>query len=208
MPRLRASSEQGLTLIELIVAMSILVLLFSAVWTFILRGYEFQGVEFAQVIAQETARKGLETMIQEIRAANLADSGAYLIQSADASTFTFFSDVDADEKRERVRYFLSGTNVRRGIIEPTGFPITYPTASETFTTIATSVQSGSGGNDPLFAYYPATYTGSESAMSLPVNITDIRVVRVSIVVDADTSQRPDPFTLTSVAELRSIKDNL
>lgn len=98
----------GFTFIETLATIAIFVLAMGAVVGFILVGFRAQSYNFQQATAINEARKGVETMVKEIRAAKTADDGSYLIEKADDNEFIFYSDIDKDGAVERVRYFLGG----------------------------------------------------------------------------------------------------
>ena len=101
---------KGFTFIETLVAIFVFTLVMGAVAGFIVLSYQTQGYAFEESAAIEEARRGIEIMIKEIRAAKTGDSGAYPIELADDKQFIFYSDIDNDGETERVRYFLSVVN--------------------------------------------------------------------------------------------------
>ena len=103
---------KGFTLVESIITIFIFVLAFGAAVGLVIWIYRFQSFTWEQSIAIEEARRGIETMVKEIREATYGENGAFPIEKADDKEFIFYSDIDGDNKVERVRYFL-GT-VREG----------------------------------------------------------------------------------------------
>jgi len=97
---------RSFTLIETLVAIAVFVLIFIAVSIFITMAYQSQGYTWQQSIAIDEARKGIETMVKEIREARAGDDGSYPIVLAADKEFIFFSDIDQDGQTEKVRYFL------------------------------------------------------------------------------------------------------
>jgi len=97
---------QGFTLIETIITIFIFTLLISAVFGLILMLYRTQNFAWQQSIAIDEARRGVETMIKEIKEAKQGENGSYPIELAEDKEFIFYSDIDNDGKVERVRYFL------------------------------------------------------------------------------------------------------
>ena len=108
--RASKSQNRGFTLIETLAAIGIFTLAFGATTAFILVIYRTQGYAFQQSTAINEARKGVETMVKEIREAKTGDNGSYLIEKADDNEFIFYSDIDKDGEIERVRYFLGGSS--------------------------------------------------------------------------------------------------
>ncbi len=61
---------------------------------------------------------------------------------------------------------------------------------------------------PIFQYYPATYDGTGSALSIPVTISSVRLVKITVIIDNDPNRSPVPMIVTSSVTLRNLKDNL
>jgi len=97
---------KGFTFIEAIVAIAIFVIATEALFTAILMLYRTHGYTWEESQAIEEARRGVETMVREIRNARNGEDGSYPIFLANDKEFIFFSDIDNDGKTERVRYFL------------------------------------------------------------------------------------------------------
>ena len=101
---------KSFTLVETLIAIFIFFVIMvglssSVVWLYRTHSYTWQ-----QALAVDEARRGIETMVKEIREAKQADNGAYPIELANDKEFIFYSDIDHDGKTERVRYFLGQTN--------------------------------------------------------------------------------------------------
>ena len=98
--------QGSFTLTEAIVAIFVFSLLMGAISATILILYRTHSYEWQQSIAVEDARRGIETIVKEIREAREGENGAYPIEYAGDKEFIFYSDIDNDGKTERVRYFL------------------------------------------------------------------------------------------------------
>jgi type II secretory pathway pseudopilin PulG len=99
----------GLTLIETLVAIFVFTLAMGAVSGLITMVYRTHDYTWQQSIAIEEARRGIETMVKEIRGAREGGDGSYPIELARDKEFVFYSDIDNDGETERVRYFLGTT---------------------------------------------------------------------------------------------------
>ena len=199
----RTNKEQGFSLVEAVVVVGIMGVIVTALYFFIARGYDLNRREANQILAQEHARQAVETIKPEVRQADDAVTGSYVIDTATATEFIYYSDVDSDGTTERVRYTLAGSTLQRGIVEPAGSPLSYDLGTETVTDIASDVV------DPnVFAFYDSTFDGMGSPLFAPVDVTDVRLVGVTISVDAVPGQEPDAFTLSERVQLRNLKDNL
>lgn len=97
---------KGFTLIETIVTIFIFALAMGAVTGFIVMAYRTYSYTWEQSIAIDEARRGIETMVKEIREARPGDDGSFPIEKAGDKEFIFYSDIDKDSETEKVRYFL------------------------------------------------------------------------------------------------------
>jgi type II secretory pathway pseudopilin PulG len=102
--------EKSFTLIETIVAVAIFGMIIIAVFSAISLLYKVNSYTWQQSLAVDEARRGIKTMITEIREATFGEDGSYLIGKASDKEFIFYADVDNDGQVERVRYFLGSVN--------------------------------------------------------------------------------------------------
>lgn len=192
--------NSGFTLIETMVAIFIFALAMGAIAAFVILGYKTQSYTFQQSRAISEARKGVETMVKEIREAQTGDDGSYIIEKADDYEFIFYSDVDKDKEVERVRYFIDGTNFKKGVIDPSGWPIQYDPENEAITTLSQYVRN----QPPIFRYFD----GSGQELAPPARLKDTKLMDVYLVVNVDPNRLPQDFVLESKVQLRNLKENL
>lgn len=195
--------NRGFTLVEIFFGISIfliilfvLVLLSKNIWTynsFITLSIDGTGKE----------RQALKTITSEMRTASSANNGAYAVNQASSTSFTFYSDIYDNGIKERVRYFLNGSQLQKGVVVPSGSPLTYNIANETITTIISNLT-----NSTVFDYYSNTYDGTTGPLSSPVDIAAIRLVKVTLTIDKNTTMPPPATTFSTQITLRNLKDNL
>jgi len=101
---------RSFTLIETIITVLVFSLILGIVCGFLVASYKVFGFGWQQAVAIEEARRGIETMMREIREARVGEDGSYPIVKAGDKEFVFFSDIDRDGEVERVRYFLGSAN--------------------------------------------------------------------------------------------------
>ncbi len=190
---------KGITIIETLVAVVILTLVLGAVSAFIFLGYRAQNYTWQQSIAMNEAQKGIETMIQEIRKAQSGDDGSYIIEKAEDFQFVFFSDINRNGKAERVRYFIDGSDFKKGVIQPNGWPIKYNPVSEQVSVLSQYVRN----LPPIFRYFD----GNNQELSAPARLNDTKLMRVRLVVNVNPNRSPQDFVLESDVQIRNIKVN-
>jgi Flp pilus assembly protein TadG len=81
----------------------------------------------------------------------------------------------------------------------------YNTNNESRKILVTGVRNGP--NYPIFEYFSSSYAGTSSAMTYPIDIKSIRLVKINITIDSDINKSPIPITYTSQTALRNLKDN-
>lgn len=201
----QCSRRDGFSLFEIVMVLAIFAIILFAVTSFrgnldTLENLINQKLQSRQDLDQE-----FQIMITELRSAGPSSLGAYPVEAASTSSITFFSDIDKDGIFERVRYFLSSTTIQKGVIEPTGNPLVYSTSTEATTTIVSNVIVPT--STPLFAYYGTDYTGSESALASPIDLTKIRLVKVSLSVDVNPKLAPVPIFFSNTVNIRNLRSN-
>lgn len=197
---------QGFTLIEILIAMGIFTGLAVLMSTF---GKDiFVNNTFIQdsLVTESEARGALKRAIAELRAASPSNNGLYPLAVVDKNTLTFFSDIDKDGLRERVRYFVATSSLQRGVTKPTGAPAVYIQANESLSTAVHDLVNPT--STPVFAFYADTYNGTSSPLAWPVNIPDVRLVKMTIIIDTNPARSPTVMTFTSQVTIRNLKDNL
>lgn len=202
--KIRNCSDQGLTLIETIVAIGIFSLATVAIMVFISQGFKAQKQSIQNIIAQQEIRRALKIMSKEIRGAAESAEGDYAIDTAQGQSLTFYTNIDDDVTTERVRYFLDGTELKRGLTQPSGEPPTYG-EDEEISILARYVNNES---TPIFTYYDTNYTGTEDPLPLPADIGEIRLIHIHLIIDVDPEQPPEGIILETEATLRNLKENL
>jgi prepilin-type N-terminal cleavage/methylation domain-containing protein len=190
---------KGFTLIETLVVIAIFILVLGGTVGMILGLYKAHYYTLQQVQAIEEARNGVETMIKEIRESRAGDDGSYVIEKAEDYEFVFYSDIDKDGDTEKVRYFIDGSDFKKGVINPTGDPPQY-VGEEAIFILSKYVRN----QPPIFRYFD----GSLSELSAPARLKDTKLMRVYLVINVDPNREPQDFVLENEVQLRNLKENL
>lgn len=196
------NKSAGFTLLEVVVAIGLFAMIIVGVTAFITTTFKSNDVIYNQLSAQKDARNALSTIVKELRNANSSSIGSYLIDTAASSTIVFYSDLNSDTFRERVRYFVSGNLLKKGVISPSGSPLAYNPASEAVTIVARDIIP----NSEPFQYFNETYNGNGTGLlAQPVNVTTVRYVRITMVIDQKPNVAPVPLTASAEVEIRNLK---
>lgn len=199
-------NNKGLTLVELLISVAIIVIVLSGVSSLYYTSRQSTAAIWSDLEAQRDARRVTQELRNYARRANIANNGAYPIDTASSSQFIFYADIDSDGLVERVRYEYATTTLVRGIIKPTGTPYIYDTDFEEVTVIARGVRNVQNGVD-IFEYFDENYAATGTPLAAPIDITDVRTVRVYLQVDEDTSSPPSAFDVSTAVHIRNLKQN-
>lgn len=155
----------------------------------------------------DQARKVIASFTNELRNAAQGNEGSYQLSQAGDSQIIFYSSYGASgTKVNRIRYYLSGSTLYKGVVVPTGSPLTYNLATEVVTTVQ---QNLTNGTTPVFYYYDDTYSGTTSPLAQPVNLTTVKFVKINLIVMKQNSATDtSTFTIDGGATIRSLKTNL
>lgn len=198
--------RKGFSLIEIIIVVAIAATLVLAVSGL---GGNVNGLN--NLVSQELQSKSdisqtLQIFTTEIRSASAAQNGAYAIELAASSSLVFYSDINKNGNAERVRYFYATSTIWKGVIQPTGTPATYPAATEVVLDLIDSVIPPTT-STPLFRYYDASYTGIQTPLVAPVDVSAIRLVGISFYSDVQPNQSPGAQYFSSLVDVRNLRSN-
>ncbi len=198
-------THKGMTLIEMLMAISIFSIIILAVTYSAAAFYRYNAYGLEQAQAVDSARRGIEPSINNIREATYSDEGAYPVISATANSFSFYSDINGDNSIEKIRLYLdtSSNTFKRGVIKSAGDPPVYDGQPETIVVLADNVRNIEQAVD-IFKYYDNT--GIE--ITNLSNVSSVAFVKMSVVVNINPVRSPNDFTLRASAALRNLKSNL
>jgi len=198
-------NNRGITLVEIIVAVGIFSLLAIAVATIFTYSLKANKIIWEQLSTQNEGRKIVQDFVNELRSANYSSIGAYTLETVAEKEITFYSNIDGDSYKERVRYFLSGDTLKKGITKPSGTPLVYSTSTELIIDVVHDVYNTS---TPIFYYYSQNYGYTSSTpLSQPVSVTAVKMVGVVLELEEDPRASPLPFHIESKVEIRNLKEN-
>lgn len=199
------SFYKGFTVIETLVALTIFILAFSLISSFIIGNFNFWRYNFSNLQIQKDAKVIIEKIISEIRKAQYSDTGAFPLEKTANQELIFYADIDKSSDRERIRYFLDETNLKKGIIKPEGAPLSYPPEKENITIVLENVQNK---QTSIFEYFNQDYSGKESPLAQPVNVIDVKLIKIFFTIDDNPQKPPKEFIIEAKAMLRNLKENL
>ncbi|OGG44131.1 hypothetical protein A2841_03980 [Candidatus Kaiserbacteria bacterium RIFCSPHIGHO2_01_FULL_48_10] len=193
------SVVHGLTLLEMLVTLAIFTIIMATIVSSVLLFYRSNSSAIEQAYQVESARKGVDLLVRDIREVSYADNGAYPLAAIATSSIIFYADTDRDESVEMITYKLSGASFLRTVVDSSGNPSVY-TSTGTTTVVSRYVQ-----NNPqdvvIFQYLNASSTPI-SSMS---EIVNVRSIVINLIVNVNPTRAPGEFTLRSSATLRNLR---
>ncbi len=200
------NTKKGFTLVEILVATSISVSVMVIFGKFASDIFTQNRTYSAQLEAENELRTILSPFPSEVRSAAPSDRGDYPIVSAGADEFIFYTDIDYNGSRERIRYFIEDNTFKKGITYSEGDPEVYDVGTEQIVEVVRSVVSANSG----FTYYGSTYDGESSVTALvqPVFPNEVRLVEIMVAVDSDPNKPPREVSMSTKVSIRNLKDNL
>lgn len=198
--------QKGFSLAEVVISIAVGGAILVAIFNFSNSIFSFNSNSQENLSAQTEGRRVLKTIAKELRSASPSSLGAYPVVQAATSSITFFSNIDSDSHKEQIRYFLQNGSIKKGVIKPTGSPLVYNSANESVVTLISNVRNST--STPIFEYFDSNYAGTSSPLSIPVPVTSVRFVRISVSIDKYPNRTLGPVIVTTQVFLRNLKDNL
>lgn len=168
-------SESGFTVIELIFTAAIVAIVIAAIYQllyFVQNSWARDEVEAQQLQAADVA---ISSMSRALRGIVVPSPSLSAIEVADKNEMAFYSDVDSDEKPEKVRYLVSGGNLIMGLMEPTSGPPWVYGGSESQIIVARDLVNDA--SHPLFRYFDSTQT--EFTPASQADRDKIKVIKIA-----------------------------
>lgn len=199
------SDVRGISILEVLVAIAIFLMVSTATMEIFMWGFRGRDIVWEQLSTQNEGRKIVQDFVNQLRRAGQSAVGGYAIESADNQQIVFYSNIDMEAWRERLRYFLVGTTLKVGITRATGTPVSYNLEDEVVTEIVHDVANTT---TPLFYYYDENYTGvTNTTMSAPIDTTEVRLVGIKLLLEEKPNVAPAPFAIETKVSIRNLKTN-
>lgn len=199
--------NSGFTIVEAIIVVGILSLLVPQVAYLLVSAFSGSSQQYQSLDNIDTARIISSRFVNEIRSAVQGVDGSSAVSLAEENEIIFYSPWGSqDSSIRKIRYFISENELFKGITTPTGSPLNYDPALENITKVQTDI---SLVDEALFYYYSGEYTGQENPLIQPVNINDVKFVKINLIVLKQTIKDSESkFIINTGSSIRSLKENL
>lgn len=197
-------SNAGFSILEIVIVTAVTGALISLVVMFIIEANRITLFLSDQSEAILIADKTVSTLSKQLRETTDGDDGSFALVSVESDAIAFYSDVDKDEQTEYLGYTLEDTNLVRTMIEPSGTPAVYDTATAESTIVAQNIVNSTETGEALFTYFDT----NNAELSDPVELSSVTLVRVRVDVNAHPEKIPDTHSIETTVQLRNLNDNL
>lgn len=200
-------NQNGFTLVEVLVGFLLLLALGLAITGLNAAISQNQLVVWQNYINVDQANAYMNNLVRELRTARNADNGAYPLETAGDQEISFYADLDFDNQTEKVRYYLAGTSLFKGIIEPSGQPPTYSSDQEKLIKLTEYVRNGS---TPIFTYYNGDWPADteQNPLTSSARLAETELLRLYLRLNTQSEKPDEDFILESYTQIRMLKNNL
>jgi prepilin-type N-terminal cleavage/methylation domain-containing protein len=196
---------KGFTLIEVIVVTSLYTILLLVITESIVNLYQANSYSIAQSYEIDQARRGLQAWLSDVREMTYAGDGTFPVAIMEPHRLGFYSDVDQEPSIEYVEYFVATTTLYKYTYKASGSPLVYNIATPYKQEILSEYVQNLAQNINTFTYFDTN--GAELATSSAL-LTDVKYLKIKIIVNIDPISSPGEFLLQSGTTPRNLKDNL
>ena len=203
--KITADKNAGFTGIEIMIASVILglvIIISYGFWKYFTDSFDFS---FGKSISMSDVYRTTSQIVRELRETQPGEDGSYSLETVNDQELAFFADVDEDGETERVRYWLNGTDLMKGLIEPSGSPAIYDPGTETARIVVSGVTDVSS---PLFYYYNSDWPADTVNNPLQTDRQlETRLITVQLSILAEEDRTASASSITTSVNLRRLKDN-
>lgn len=198
---MKARSQQGLTLVETLITVALVVIVVFAINESMIAFYKANSYSLAQSYEIYNARKGVERFVRDAREMTYADDGTFPLARMEPHIVGFYSDIDRDESVEYIEYELAtSTLFTKRVYNARSTSPTYDTSSpDEEEVLSTNVQNLTYSTS-TFYYYDENGTALTGASDL----TNVHYVDAKVIVNIDPVRNPGEFMLAGSAALRNV----
>lgn len=196
----KKKKKRGFTILEVVVALAIFALVSGSIVEVYLRSIRQNNSLSGQLSGESEARTLVQNFVNEVRGAQYSSLGTYPLSKASDNEVDFYTNLDGDPAVEQVRYFFVGNILKKGVLKPSGNPLTYVPGNEVVTEVLHYVTTTA----PIFTYYNSG--NANQALGQPVALGQVRVVGIYIRIDKNPNVGPVAFSTQTKTEIRSLEN--
>ena len=200
------ADNRAMSLPEMMIGVAVLIILLGMISMFIIRAFYVNSYSIEQGLNTSVLQNTLRSFTTNLREAKQSDAGGYTLELADDFEIIFYANIDDDDVTERLRYYLDGTQLKLGVTEPTGFPLSYPSGDDETRVIGNGIVNTAG--QPLFYYFNQDYPEdvANNPLATPATVSDVTMIKVDVYANVDPDEAPDSMHMETFVRPRNIGD--
>lgn len=198
-------NSKGMTLVELVMAMAILVLISGIVSIALIRTYAVNKYTIEQGLNNSNLQQAVSNFTKNVREARQSDAGGYLILTGDDFDLKFFADIDEDSSTERLHYFLEDNYLKLGISDPSGFPPQYPTENQEIKIVGSNILNQA--DEPIFYYYNEENLSDleDNPLVTPITPDDVSLIKLHLITNVNPDENSRNTEIKTLVRPRNVK---
>jgi len=197
-----ASSDRGVTLVELLVVVSLLSVVMATAYLLQGSASAMSDQIEARATAYEESRKAVDRITRELRqAVEITDKGG-AVERAQPPHIEFYSDVNNDGAPELVEYDGQTGSLVRTIFDPTTVvpPFTFHSSASTSSVVIESL-----GSHDIFTYYDRA---DPPHLIVPGHREDVSAVSLHLINSATVNGSTASVDVATWVKIRSILNSV
>lgn len=205
MKSFHSPQSKGITLLELLIAVSICTLIGIVVVHMQIDIFRFNRKLSGSITTVDRAQRLLRPMTAEIRSASISALGSFPIATALPYDLAFYSDTNSDGTKEYIRYHLVGTTLYKTVVyQSQDIPAIYDIAGAQPIVFIENIENAEQ-QVPMFRYFSNQYNdgGVDEILDADTATSGIRMVRIMMMLT--TEENTPAFIITSDVAIRNLK---
>jgi len=195
-------TNPAFTLVETLVTIGIFTIILLGITYLVFAGFRYYNFILNQAEIVSSLQKSTNAITKEIREMKQADSGSFALSTGATNEIAFYSNIDAATDVERIRYFKSGSCLKKGVLKPTGTPARYLDANEVISDVNCTVTNTEA--EPIFTFYSG-YPSDASKLTFPIEPTNVKVVKIFLRISSSGVKAvPESKTISIYVTPRNI----
>lgn len=193
--------KKGFSIIEVTFFIFVLVIASIAIFSFMTNSLKIVNIQ--KKVSQNSflASRAMNRIERDLKQAQTAENGNFALEAAEANEIIFYSDYDLDGDIERIRYFIQDSILKKGVIDPLGFPAQYDQQQEDITNQVTDVVI----DNPVFQYFDKNQ--GDVQLSTPAIPKDVSMVKVYLKVTDFVNEELTIIDFSTSINLRNLNED-
>ncbi|GIW65990.1 MAG: hypothetical protein KatS3mg094_509 [Candidatus Parcubacteria bacterium] len=168
---------RGFTLIEIIMGIFIISLITFILIFFIINISNFNIYFIFNLGKYQEINNTINIMSRELKSMMQSSIGNYPIEKIKNNEIIFYANIDNDNLIEKIRYFVDGSNFKKGVTKPQNNPLFYDLNQEKIILMISDLR-----NSNIFQYF-------NKNNELTSDINQVKLIKVNLIIEDITNKK-------------------